>query len=716
MTDIFKTRLDRVVFTAAAFAAGVVLLLASAPQRLQAQAPDTLRRDTVYEIEPLSVRAVRPTATSGGVSAITVRMDSVRFRPAPLLEHVLRELPLVQVRTNSRGEAQLALRGAEERQIAIILDGVPLTLGWDHRTDLSVIPMTAAQSIRLVRGMSSVLYGPNVLGGVVEIAMGSEPLVTLEPLQGALGVDQTGGYSVGLLSGARLEGDAGELVVRGGVGHRQHDGLAAPADPDALYPALARGDLRVNSDLTHTDGFLNARFAPALGGWISATLSGYDAARGVPPELDTDGPRLWRYPDISRMVTVIAAGVEGVENGLGTAEIDINLGIDRGSTEIQDFALPPSPDDAGLDPVAFFRTVQETEHSDDRTVTLRAHGRQVAGDAILAAAATLADIRHDETITVGLADDAPVATPGTYRQRLWSLGAEVDVPVPFEAGPLVGGRISGGLVWDGAATPDAGPDVSGSGPTMTEWGARVGASASTSHGLLFHTAVSRRGRFPALREMYSSALGRFEPNPALRAEILSAIEGGFTGRFGGYDVQVVGFHQRIDDAIARGAPPEGSSARYMRVNRDRVRSTGLEVIAGYTVGRATLETELTLQSVEVVEAGRAGVRAEYEPEVAGGIGATLPLPAGVHAAAEVQYMGQQFCATPSAGQEEFRQLDPSTRADVQIARTFRLPRSRASLERVGVELAIDNVTDSGAYDQCGLPQPGRTLRLQVRMN
>ena len=716
MTDTFQISTARALATALAVALGLALVLVSAPHHLHAQAPDTLRRDTVYEIEPLSVRAVRPTATSGGVSAITVRMDSVRLRPAPLLEHVLRELPLVQVRTNSRGEAQLALRGAEERQIAILLDGVPLTLGWDHRTDLSVIPMTAAQSVRLVRGMSSVLYGPNVLGGVVEIAMGSEPLVKVEPLQGAFGIDQTGGYSVGVLSATRLDREPGELVVRGGIGHRQHDGLVASADPDALYPALGSGDLRVNSDLTHTDGFLNARFAPRGGGWISATVSGYDATRGVPPELDSDGPRLWRYPDISRMIAVVAAGVEDLENAFGTAQLDLNLGIDRGSTEIQDFALPPTPDDPALAPAAFFRTLQETESSEDRTVTLRTRGRQVVGDVTVTAAATFADIRHDEVITVGLTGDAPEAIPGAYRQRLWSLGSEVDLPLPIDFGPLVGGRISGGVVWDGAATPDAGPDVSGAGPTMTEWGGRLGASASASQGLLFHAALSRRGRFPALREMYSSALGRFEPNPALRPEILSAVEGGFTGRFDGYDLQVVGYHQRIDDAIARGAAPTGSSARYMRVNRDQVRSTGLEVIAGYTMGRATLETELTLQSVEVVQPGKAGVRAEYEPEVAGGMGATLPLPAGIHAAAEVQYMGKQFCATPSAGQEEFRQLDPSTRADVQVARTFRLGRSRASLERVGVELAIDNVTDSGAYDQCGLPQPGRTLRLQVRMN
>jgi hypothetical protein len=30
-------------------------------------------------------------------------------------------------------------------------------------------------------------------------------------------------------------------------------------------------------------------------------------------------------------------------------------------------------------------------------------------------------------------------------------------------------------------------------------------------------------------------------------------------------------------------------------------------------------------------------------------------------------------------------------------------------------LALDNATNTVMYDQCGLPQPGRTLRLQVEI-
>ena len=121
------------------------------------------------------------------------------------MEQVLRAMPLVQIRTNSRGEAQPALRGSEDRQIAILMDGVPLTLGWDHRTDMSIIPLTAAQGVTLVRGLSSVLYGPNTLGGVVEVDVArsqSAGAGSVDPVAvGVAVVDATGGTNLSVTGG-----------------------------------------------------------------------------------------------------------------------------------------------------------------------------------------------------------------------------------------------------------------------------------------------------------------------------------------------------------------------------------------------------------------------------------------------------------------------------------------------------------------------------------
>jgi outer membrane receptor for ferrienterochelin and colicin len=125
------------------------------------------------EIEGLTVFGMHPLTTQGGSSAIRAVLDSLPIPAACNLEQVLRSLPAIHVRTNSRGEAEISVRGSESRQVAGLLDGVPLTLSWDGRTDVSVIPVGSLQQATLVRGLSTLLSGPNVLGGAIEFETGA---------------------------------------------------------------------------------------------------------------------------------------------------------------------------------------------------------------------------------------------------------------------------------------------------------------------------------------------------------------------------------------------------------------------------------------------------------------------------------------------------------------------------------------------------------------
>src|SRR5687767_12731966 len=132
-----------------------------------AQAPTDSAR---AKLEPVTVIGARAVAVVGGASAVVVRTEQLRSSPAPLLEEALRESPFVHVRQNSRGEMELSVRGSDSRQAAVLLQGVPISLGWDHRTDPSLVPITGAQSLVIVRGLSTLLNGPNTLGGTIEVS------------------------------------------------------------------------------------------------------------------------------------------------------------------------------------------------------------------------------------------------------------------------------------------------------------------------------------------------------------------------------------------------------------------------------------------------------------------------------------------------------------------------------------------------------------------
>lgn len=645
----------------------------------------------MFRLHGISVQAARPVTSTGGTSAIEIRVDSLTTSFAPRLEEVLRAVPMINVRTNSRGEAELTLRGSESRQVAILLDGVPLTLQWDARTDVSVIPATAIRELTFTRGLSSMLHGPNVLGGVVEVAVGhGRPRTERASARVDAGYDAYGGYgSTGTLTVPVAREGGGSWLLRAGLGYRESPG--EPLANGVVEPVPAADPaLRLNTDTRHRDGFFSARYDAAGGGWFSLSGSGFSAERGIAAELGNPGPRLWRYPTIRRFVTVASGGTGFHDSPLGgRADVEFSAGVDAGRTEIESYATRE------------YRDVVDFENGDDRTVTLRALADQTLGSrAQLRGAFTFADIFHREVLP---------DVDNEYRQRLASLGAETIVRIHDSPGR----RISLGV---GTAVDIGSTPVTGDKPPLdrvTDWGARAGVSASLGEGnLLLHAGVSRRGRFPSLRELYSGALDRFEPDPLLSAEHLIAFETGVTARLADADVQAVVFHHRLNDAIVR---VRTESGRFQRVNRDQMRSTGVELLASRAFGRISVGADLTLQTVDLIDPSTA-VKSEPEnqPEAFGGVDVRFPLAFGFTAGTRAEYTGRQYCIDLATGDDS--RLDAGTRFGSDITRSWNVRAAGSGwLTRIETRLAADNVGDVATYDQCGLPRPGRVLRFEVRL-
>jgi iron complex outermembrane receptor protein len=657
--------------------------------------PDTIPRDSVRLLGGITVRVARPALTSGGSSSVVVDLDSLSSPPAPSLEEVLRAMPLIQIRTNSRGEAQPALRGSEDRQIAILMDGVPLTLGWDHRTDMSIIPLTAARSVTLVRGLSSILYGPNTLGGVVEVdvARAHSPLTSIDPLTAGFALDETGGTNVSVTGGHLFDGSESQWAFRGGVGFQDRSGVPL-ADGVAQEPGirarfLSDDALRLNSDSRRADGFLMARYRSDEGTWASISASGIDVERGVPPEAHQDAPRLWRYPEERRLIAAVTGGTGQRETGAGTGDLEASIGLDLGSTLIEQYASEA------------YRTVADTEDSDDRVATLRLLGDHTLGQrGELRASATYADVNHDEVLSTEGAS--------SYRQRLWSFGVESE----WDLGASSRTTLTLGAVLDGADTPESGdkPPLG----HLTEPGVRIGATSLVRDGLLVHAGLSRRSRFPSLRELYSGALGRFVPNPELGPETLLGTELGFTasGRIG--EIQVVGFHHRLEDGIVRrSVVGTDGLPRFERTNQNEIRSTGVELLTVGSFGGTTVNGDLTIQDVEGLDTAGNEVPLEYEPAIVGRAGLDVPLPQRFRASGELRFMGAQRCENPEVG--GLQRLASSRTLDLSLRRVFGLGRSGA-LRRVDASASVRNLTDAIVFDQCGLPQPGRLFQIRLTVS
>jgi iron complex outermembrane receptor protein len=644
------------------------------------QRPDSARRDST-RLETVRIVAPRaPLTTSvGGASVVSIAPDSLRLSPAPALRDVLREMPFVLVRQNSRGEAELSIRGSESRQSAVLLDRVPLTLGWDSRTDPSLVPMSGARTIAVVRGLSSLLQGPNVLGGVVSIDInsGETDETTGRQLQLRTGAEHTGSTAFSASVVSPWTSSTGKLTLRAGGGYRSSSGFTLA---DKVSDPTARNDRRTNSDAEQLDGYVALRYSSARGPWLGLSATGYRAERGVPPELHVAEPRLWRYPNASRILAIASAGTGRVRTPWGSGDMEAVVGVNDGDTEIENYASTA------------YDTVVGREFDDERTVTARLLVDHSVGRGELRNAFTLATVHFREQFD----SDAP----SFYEQRLWSLATELEQPI---VGFL---RMSGGIALDGADTPETGGKPSLG--RLTAWAGRLGLSTlAFGAGARIHASLNRRSRFAALRELYSGSLGRFEPNPTLRPERLTGVETGITFIRSNAQLQTVVFHSRLEDAVIRVTTPEG---KFRRVNRDELRSTGVEILGSWSAGPVTWSADLMAQHVRLRDPAATGTdrRPEHVPEFRAGATISVPMLLSSRATLSSQYVGRQYCVHPDLGSTV--RLSGTAKADATIEREFNV-RSEGAMSRLRALVALDNVTDAAVYSQCGLPEPGRTLRV-----
>lgn len=615
--------------------------------------------------------------TVGGASAIRATIDSLPLGAAPVLDEALRAVPFVHVRQNSRGEAELTVRGSESRQVAVLLDGIPLTLGWDHRTDPSIVPLGGARSLTVIRGLASLLQGPNILGGVVEVDVaGGAARPGSGGIRASGSVDQLGARAVSFGGASRWDrnGDApGETEARIGVGLRQVPGVALGRG--ISDPGSERGR-RANSDVESLDGFASLRAASARGAWVGATITGYRAERGVAPELHVAEPRRWRYPRQSRAMGIVTAGTGSRTTAWGRGGMRGSLAYNRGEYLLHDFTTADYDQLAG-----------QERGDEDVSIARLAADHSLPKGARLDVAMTAADVRFLETTD----------QPRRYRQRLASAAGEL-------LSPVIGtSQFSGGVVADFADTPDAG-DKPALG-RLGAWGGRFGiTTVHAPSGTRLHLSASHRARFASLRELYSGSLGRFVPNPGLRPERLLALETGATARRGGLEAQVVVFHHDLADAIVRVATDDG---RFRRENRHRVRSTGLEMLTSWTRDAVTVEADIMVQRARVIDPAAGSMKPEHQPWMQGDAEATVPLVLDVRANAAVRFSGTQYCVHPDEGRDVT--LKGRARTDAGVERSWAL--AGRAWHSLRVMLVADNILDAVVYDQCGLPQPGRTVRL-----
>jgi iron complex outermembrane receptor protein len=143
--------------------------------------PDSLKQSTdssgAFELGRIVV-----TGRQASAEKLTNQVDAKKMeeRGATNVAQALDLLPGVAVNMlGARYETGVYVRGFDLRQVPLYLDGVPQYVPYDGYVDLARFTTFDLSEVRVEKGYSSVLYGPNAMGGAINL-VSRKPLHQLE--------------------------------------------------------------------------------------------------------------------------------------------------------------------------------------------------------------------------------------------------------------------------------------------------------------------------------------------------------------------------------------------------------------------------------------------------------------------------------------------------------------------------------------------------------
>lgn len=235
-----------------------------------------------------------------------VTSGDIESKNAQTVEEALDFIPGVRVTVGPKNEPYVKIRGFNQDQVLILLDGIPIASPFFGYVDLNQIPVESISKIKVIKSFISPLYGANAMGGVINIITkkpGKKPHVDLSSGFS----DRNTRYHV-LTSGARTK----DVSLWFSGSHRESEGFKLSKKFEAMRNE--DGNLRDNS-FYEKDAFSFKLGLEGFKGHKPTLAFNYiDNKKGIPPHTSTTKPRYWRFTEWERWMVAIADEFNIAEN------------------------------------------------------------------------------------------------------------------------------------------------------------------------------------------------------------------------------------------------------------------------------------------------------------------------------------------------------------------------------------------------------------------
>ena len=612
------------------------------------QGMDTLIHYNLGEIEVIAKK-------ENQLNCVEVSSKSFQMLNSFNVFDALQFSPGIYASVSSKNEAQLSIRGFDQRQISVMIDGAPIYIPYDGSFDLNAIQLAGFNKISITKNNSSILYGPNSLGGSIN-------LVSEYPVKPfSANFIYQNGSSQNLTIG--LNGILDNFYWNAAFGLSESDGFNLPKDFSAT--ANEDGEKRDNSSYDAKSGMIKvgANLFEKLN--LAFALNYIDNKKDVPVNVYTTRPRYWRYPEWNKTLGNIMFGL--------TTSSSFTL---KGNFFYEKFKnVLDSYDDSTY-------TTQTRRYAFHSTYDENSYGLDLSSY-IISKFLPLTKIiflykrdTHQQQGNYGLPFEK-------YEAEIITAGVEE------EFSPLDKLKAVIGISYDRMNPLFA--DDSPLRSSSSFLNGNIGLSYYLNENLKLYSIVSRRSRFPTLKEFYSDLLGSYEPNPDLSAEQSYNYEVGATSEFSGLNISTAVFYSDLRDLIQIVVLAD-NNRQYQNIASAEFKGIELELRYNFLFVNAAMNyTYLSSKNVSN------GTDLPYRPAHALNFLLNKSYRFGFEWNFELSYISTLYSYNTDNG--ELIRLSDYLLLNAKIA--YRL------FSDYSIYFRVNNITDQLYESEYGLPQPGR---------
>ena len=427
----------------------------------------------------------------------------------------------------ARNESMVYVRGFDLRQVPVFIDGIPVYVPYDGYVDLGRFTTFDLAEINVSKGFSSVTYGPNTLGGAINL-VSRRPQKKLE-FDGRAGLLSGQGRRLNLNLGSNL----GKFYLQGSASQLKQETF--PLSKDFVPQPQKDGGNRENAYRNDRKYSLKVGFTPNATDEYTLSYINQRGAKGTPPYAGADSrqvARFWQWPNWDKESLYFISRTSLT----ASSYLKVRLFYDKFTNLLSAF-------DNNTYTTQQRGSSFNSYYNDDTKGGSLEYGNRLATSHNLKASFHYKQDRHrennagepvrtfiDQTLSVGV-------------ENVWALTNKLSL-VP-------------GVSYNSRQSLRA-QNYEPATKTISSFPGNNSDALNAQVGLFYNPALQRqisftiakKTRFATVKDRYSYRMGAAIPNPDLKAESALHLEAAYTNQLSRLvSLQASAFYSRLRDAI-----------------------------------------------------------------------------------------------------------------------------------------------------------------------